>query len=98
MAFYGSSGEQEFADYLTQSLLRVQKRLGGQRTKELLASMENAIAVQHQDNFASHRHWLTGLTREYYDPMDSYQLEMKKDLVAFRGDRVEVIDWLSSAG
>ena len=98
MAFYGSSGEQEFADYLTQSLLRVQKRLGGQRTKELLASMENAIAVQHQDNFASHRHWLTGLTRDYYDPMYSYQLEKKKDLVAFRGNREEVIDWLGSVG
>ena len=98
MAFYGSSGEQEFADYLTQSLLRVQKRLGGQRTKELLASMENAIALQHQDNFASHRYWLTGLTREYYDPMYSYQLEKKKELVALRGNREEVIYWLGSAG
>ncbi|MDG1819318.1 MAG: tRNA 2-selenouridine(34) synthase MnmH [Porticoccaceae bacterium] len=95
MAFYGSTGEQEFANYLTESLLRVRKRLGGQRTQELLASMENAIAVQHQDNFASHRHWLTVLTQEYYDPMYSYQLDKKKELVVFRGSRSEVIDYLT---
>ena len=96
LAFYGPTGEQEFANYLTESLLRVKKRLGGQRTQELLASMENAIAVQHQDNFASHRHWLTVLTQEYYDPMYSYQLDKKKELVVFRGDRSEVVDWLQS--
>ena len=94
MAFFGPSGEQEFSNYLRESLLRVQKRLGGLRTKELLASMDSAIAVQHQDNFASHRHWLAGLTREYYDPMYSYQLDKKKDQVVFRGSREEVINWL----
>jgi tRNA 2-selenouridine synthase len=95
MAFYGSAGEQEFSNYLTESLLRVKKRLGGQRTQELLSSMENAIAVQHQDNFASHRHWLSVLTREYYDPMYSYQLDKKKDQVVYRGSREEVIDYLT---
>ena len=33
MAYFGARGEQEFARYLRESLLRVQKRLGGQRTK-----------------------------------------------------------------
>lgn len=94
MAFFGATGEQAFVSYLRESLLRVQKRLGGQRTKELLASMDNAIAVQHQDNFASHRDWLTSITRDYYDPMYSYQLEKKKELVVFRGAREAVIDWL----
>ena len=94
MAFFGPSGEQEFSNYLRDSLLRVQKRLGGLRTKELLASMDSAIAVQHQDSFASHRHWLAALTREYYDPMYSYQLDKKKDLVVFRGSREAVIEWL----
>ncbi|CAI8382050.1 tRNA 2-selenouridine(34) synthase MnmH [Porticoccaceae bacterium] len=98
MAFYGATGEEEFASYLRESLLRVQKRLGGQRTKELLASMDSAIAIQHQDNFASHRDWLTGLTRDYYDPMYTYQLEKKKELVVFRGNREAVIDWLRAAG
>jgi tRNA 2-selenouridine synthase len=94
MAYFGASGEREFARYLRESLLRVQKRLGGQRTKELLASMDAAIEVQHQDNFASHLHWLRVITREYYDPMYSYQLEKKKELVVFRGSREEVVEWL----
>jgi tRNA 2-selenouridine synthase len=96
MAYFGETGEQEFASYLRESLLRVKKRLGGQRTKELLASMDNAIAIQHTDNFAGHRDWLAALTKEYYDPMYSYQLEKKKALIAFRGSRSEVIDWVES--
>ena len=94
LAFFGAAGEQEFARYLRESLLRVQKRLGGQRTKELLASMDNAIAIQHRDNFASHRHWLALITQDYYDPMYSYQLEKKKELVVFRGSREAVFEWL----
>ena len=97
VAFFGDSGEAEFARYLRESLLRVEKRLGGLRTQELLASMDSAIAVQHQDSFASHRHWLAALTQEYYDPMYSYQLEKKKELVVFRGNRQDVTDWLTNA-
>ena len=94
MAYFGARGEQEFARYLRESLLRVQKRLGGQRTRELHASMDASLKVQHQDNFAGHRHWLTVITKEYYDPMYSYQLEKKKELVVFRGPREEVVEWL----
>lgn len=94
MAYFGARGEQEFARYLRESLLRVQKRLGGQRTRELQASMDASLKVQHQDNFAGHRHWLTIITKEYYDPMYSYQLEKKKELVVFRGSREEVVEWL----
>ncbi len=94
MAYFGARGEQEFARYLRESLLRVQKRLGGQRTRELQASMDASLKVQHQDNFAGHRHWLTVITKEYYDPMYSYQLEKKKELVVFRGSREEVVEWL----
>lgn len=94
--FHGEQGEEEFSNYLRESLLRIQKRLGGQLTKELLASMNRAIASQHHDNFSSHRHWLAVLTRDYYDPMYSYQLTQKKHLVVFRGDRPAVIAWLNT--
>ena len=94
--FHGENGEIEFANYLRESLLRVQKRLGGQLTKELLASMNSAITSQHHDNFSSHRHWLSVLTRDYYDPMYSYQLAQKKHLVVFRGNRPAVIAWLNT--
>ena len=58
--------------------------------------MDSAIALQHKDNFASHRHWLAALTRDYYDPMYSYQLNKKKDQIVFRGNRKEVINWLQT--
>ena len=96
LAYHGDNGEEEFSRYLIDSLMRVKKRLGGQRTKEILALMEEALGRQHQDNFASHRQWLTALTRDYYDPMYSYQLGKRQQLVAFRGNQSEVIEWLKA--
>jgi tRNA 2-selenouridine synthase len=95
MAYHGENGEQAFSQYLIDSLMRVRKRLGGQRTKEILALMEGAIARQHEDDFDSHRQWLTALTKDYYDPMYSYQLDRRKELVVFRGGYSEVIDYLT---
>jgi len=94
LAYHGDRGEEEFAQYLVDSLLRVKKRLGGKRTQEILALMESAIAIQQIDDFASHRQWLNALTVDYYDPMYSYQLSKKQERVLFRGDRAEVMEWL----
>jgi tRNA 2-selenouridine synthase len=88
------SGEVAFSDYLTDSLLRVKKRLGSQRTTEILALMEAAIECQHSDDFRSHRHWLRAITEDYYDPMYLYQLNKRKDRVVFRGDQQSVTEWL----
>ncbi len=93
LAYHGDRGEEEFSQYLIDSLLRVKKRLGGKRTQEILALMESAIATQHTDNFASHRQWLTALTVDYYDPMYSYQLSKKQERVLFRGGRAEIMGW-----
>lgn len=87
-------GEQAFADYLIDSLMRVQKRLGSQRTKEILALMETAIQGQHSDHFSSHKDWLRAITVDYYDPMYLYQLEKRLDRVVFRGNQQSVIQWL----
>ncbi|ETN91408.1 tRNA 2-selenouridine synthase [Gammaproteobacteria bacterium MOLA455] len=94
LAYHGERGEEEFYQYLVDSLLRVKRRLGGKRTEEILALMESAIAIQHTDDFASHRQWLNALTVDYYDPMYSYQLSKKQERVLFRGDRAAVMEWL----
>jgi len=94
MTYHQENGEQAFTDYLIDSLLRVKKRLGGQRTKEILALMEGAIKSQHQDQFASHRAWLEAITADYYDPMYLYQLDKRKQRITFRGNHQEVIQWL----
>ncbi len=87
-------GEQAFADYLIDSLLRVQKRLGNHRTNQILALMQVAIQKQHIDNFSSHRDWLKAITVDYYDPMYLYQLNKRKDRVVFKGDHQSVLLWL----
>lgn len=74
--------------------MRVKRRLGGQRTKEILALIEGAIERQHTDSFNSHRDWLRAITVGYYDPMYLYQLDKRKDRVVFRGDQQSVIQWL----
>ena len=87
-------GKQAFSDYLIDSLLRLKKRLGSQRTSEIAAMISSAVQRQHKDNFNSHRDWLRAITVGYYDPMYLYQLDKRKDRVVFRGDQQSVIQWL----
>jgi tRNA 2-selenouridine synthase len=89
-----AAGEQAFANYLIDSLLRIKKRLGNERTNEILALMQAAIRCQHTDNFRSHQLWLRAITVDYYDPMYLYQLDKRKERVVFRGNKKSVIQWL----
>lgn len=87
-------GEQAFKDHLTDSLMRIQRRLGSERTNEILAMIKSAIEQQHTDNFSSHKNWLRAITVDYYDPMYLYQLNKRKDRVVFTGNQENVIQWL----
>ena len=97
LSYHGNNAEQAFADYLKDSLLRVKKRLGGQKTKDIFTLMNSALELQHNDAFASHKNWLRAITSDYYDPMYLYQLEKHSDRVVFKGNHQEVSQWLASA-
>ena len=84
----------EFSLHLTSSLKRLEKRLGGERTRKILSLLENALRTQTNDNFESHRIWLKEITKLYYDPLYKFKLEKKKSRIVFRGSREEVFDWL----
>lgn len=88
------NAEQAFSDHLTDSLMRVQKRLGSQRTKEILALIKSAVKRQHIDNFRSHQDWLRAITVDYYDPMYLYQLDKCKERVVFIGKQQAIVEWL----
>jgi tRNA 2-selenouridine synthase len=88
--------QRAFSGYLTDSLMRIKKRLGSQRCTEILSLMKEAIKLQHSDNFYSHKHWLRAITHDYYDPMYRYQLEKRKDRVVFTGNHQSVIDFIKS--
>ncbi|MBV7546077.1 tRNA 2-selenouridine(34) synthase MnmH [Pseudomonas sp. PDM26] len=96
--FIGVHGEEGFAlfsERLLASLNNVQKRLGGERHRRLLALMEEALAEQARSGAVDlHRGWIEGLLREYYDPMYAFQREKKDARIEFAGERGAVLEYL----
>ncbi len=91
---YPLDGWARFEDYLTQSLVRVQKRLGLERYKKIRRLMDRALDKQHKSgDTADHQDWIEALLRDYYDPMYAYQLDKQKDQIVFRGAYDEVLGW-----
>ncbi len=91
---YPKDGWDRFVDYLTQSLARVQKRLGHERYTKIRMMMNKALEKQHIDGSTfQHEGWIQSLINDYYDPMYEYQLSKKTNLVIFRGAYNEVLEW-----
>jgi len=85
-----------FADDLRDSLFRVQKRLGGERYQQLQQQLEQALIAHEKGDPEPHRLWISGLLRDYYDPMYEYQLARRTERIVFRGDRNSVLAFLAS--
>lgn len=85
-----------FAARLQQSMNNIQRRLGGERHARLLAILQQALSEQQRDGQVStHRSWIEGLLREYYDPMYVYQRESKASRIEFAGEAEAVIAYLA---
>ena len=91
---YPDDGDYRFSSYLKDSLHRITKRLGGQRTKKISNLIDHALVTQDSNNYLDHRAWLAAILREYYDPMYNYQLNLRRDKVAFCGDFNAVQEWI----
>lgn len=98
-AFIERDGEQQgylaFSRYLFASVERIERRLGSERKKHILALMQEALdqhtwSAEEQD-YSAHRLWINTLLSEYYDPMYDYQLEKKQERVRIRGDKNKLI-------
>ncbi|HEJ5992984.1 TPA: tRNA 2-selenouridine(34) synthase MnmH [Pseudomonas aeruginosa] len=84
-----------FSAYLQKSLAGIVKRLGGERYQRLAAILVQALEEQGRDGSVdTHRSWIEGLLKEYYDPMYAFQRQSKEDRVEFRGNQAEVIGYL----
>ncbi len=97
--FISLHGQQDgmaaFADQLRASLMNIIKRLGHQRHAQLAALMDEALSAQMRDGRVElHCAWITGLLRDYYDPMYDYQRQGRTDRIEFSGDRSAVADYL----
>lgn len=97
-ALYPDEPEQAFAafsEYLLGSLMRIRKRLGGERHQRLDELMRQALEFQQRTgDIDLHRAWIEGLLNEYYDPMYAYQRSAKEERVVFSGDQRAVVEYL----
>ncbi len=66
-----------------------------QHYQRLAAILVQALEEQGRDGSVdTHRGWIEGLLKEYYDPMYAFQRQSKEDRVEFRGNQAEVIGYL----
>ena len=94
LAAHPSDGWDLFVDYLTQSLVRVQKRLGMEDYKRISELMDAALRQQNSNGDTSgHQAWVEAMLKDYYDPMYDYQLEKKASKIVFQGSYDEVLQW-----
>lgn len=91
-----TNGWDLFVAYLTQSLARVQKRLGLENYKRIAALMDTALHQQSKHgDIREHEAWVTALLKDYYDPMYAYQLEKQPKKIVFQGGYDDVLKWVN---
>lgn len=87
-------GFARFAEFLTDALYRVRKRLGGVNFAEINGLLQAALLAHANSGDTSlHRAWIKALLSGYYDPMYDYQLAQKSQPILFRGTRKEGLAW-----
>jgi tRNA 2-selenouridine synthase len=90
-ATYGKDGPQQWLTYMDSCIDRIRKRLGGLRHKQIKQLLH---AAHESGESERHKEWIEQLLRDYYDPMYDYQIQNKSSTIVFRGNAVEVLDYL----
>ncbi len=79
------------------NIKKISKKLGGQRTQEILENLLSAdVEFQKNSNLEHHKIWITKLLEWYYDPLYFKSLESRKLQFFFRGTRTQVQDFLTT--
>ena len=99
IAAYGDDGLFQWVEDIRGSILRIRKRLGGERLKRINQLLDAAHQQQLKTGAVEgHKSWVEVLLVEYYDPMYDYQLEKKKEKISFRGGADDVLEYVKSIG
>ncbi len=94
--FGEEQGLSEWYAYISSSMSKLKKRLGGERYKRLVNLFEFAYNQQMIfGNSVSHEKWIDMLLKEYYDPMYEYQIQKNVEKIVFRGKPQEVVEYLT---
>ncbi len=92
-AHYGADGIARWSEHLRSSMLRLTKRLGGDRTQHVVRLFDEACASA---DLTAHKTWIEFLLVNYYDPTYSYYRNQWSDRIIFRGDRHRVERFLKT--
>lgn len=82
---------------LSNSLTKIEKKLGGARYQELIKDIQLA-----QEEYLKNESWegyrpvVAKLMQYYYDPFYTYNEQQKSTRIAFKGNEEEVIEFLTS--
>ena len=91
---YGDAAEAEFRSFVLDNLARIQKRLGGDRYKQVKQCFEAALKLFFKDGSTTEFHdGIKILLEQYYDPMYRYQIQNKNPEVIFEGPEAEFLEW-----
>lgn len=87
----------EWYNYISSSISRLKKRLGGDRHKSIMDLFELAHKEQMvTGSYSHHESWIGMLLKEYYDPMYRYQIQKNNSEVLFKGNTEEVLEYLET--
>lgn len=90
-------GMTQWLEYIIASVTRLQRSLGGDRTKAMVDLVNTAYAEQlRTGNIELHKTWIYMFLKEYYDPMYQYQIDNNTKTIVFRGNEDEVYEYLKA--
>jgi len=96
-SFGEEKGFDEWFDYISGSLKRIKKRLGGEKHKTITDLFQTACKQQRlSGSYSPHEAWIELLLKEYYDPMYNHQLQNSTRKVLFKGNDREVLEYLKT--
>lgn len=76
------------------SLLRIERKLGGVRFKEIENEMK--LSFQKELRIENHEGWISLLLEYYYDPFYSRDLAKQNEHILYEGDENEILEYLKS--
>lgn len=94
---YRDAGFEYWQKSFSDSILRIEKRLGRERFLRVYQAFQHAVAFQKEhDSFSLYTNWIFLLLTQYYDPMYEFQMKKFPSKVLFEGNSTEVMEYLKA--
>lgn len=100
MSHYGktypeSECYQQLESFISESLGRIQRRLGGERYQRLNSLVPQAVAeLKAKSGTETLDQIVNTLLHDYYDPLYAHKMIGREDQIVFKGNADEIVSWL----